>query len=197
MTHKPQNLNSRRFFRILYLNHFIFVLAILITGAFHFIFFKGEIKISELPDLRDQSNLFTLFIFLASVFLGHFIYSRNIKRIKGFHKTEYAQRKNISEKNRLILKMGNYRSALIIQLFFAFVPAILTPWVINIGPTYFLCLILCVVYAIAIIPTKKRAIRTMELKDHEKQRVNNPKAIIARRTFSLGIGNNNNPHWRY
>ena len=197
MKQKSQNLNSRKFFNILYLNHIIFVLVMLTVGAFHFIFSQGNIAVNELVDLKSQTSFLTLFIFITSAFLGHFIYSKSIKRIKSLHKTEYVLQKKMSEKNQLILKMGHYRSAVMVKLFFVFIPIIITPWLVNISPTYFLCLVLSVVYSAAILPTRKRAIRTLELKDAEIQRVNNPKAIIARRTFSLGIGTNNNPHWRY
>ncbi|MEM9361177.1 MAG: hypothetical protein AAGA43_01015 [Bacteroidota bacterium] len=197
MKQKPQNLNSRKFFNILYLNHSIFILVMIAFGAFHFVFFQSKIGSSDFLNLNNQASYFTLSIFILFVFLGYFLYSKNIERIKNLHKNEYVLQKKISEKNQLILKMGNYRSAILIKLFFVFVPIAATPWLIETSAAYFLGLILSVVYCIAILPTKKRAIRTMELKDSETQRINNPKAVIARRTFSLGIGNNNNPHWRY
>ncbi len=166
-------------------------------GMFHFIFTENKIELTEVLDKNNQNDYFILFIFMASIFLGRYVYSKSLKRLKNMHKNEYIIQKKISEKNQLIFKMGNYRTVHITRLFFVIIPIILTPWIIETGPTYFLCLILGIIYSLAIVPSKKKVIRHMELKDTEIQRINNPTAIIARRTFSLGIGYGNIHNWKY
>ncbi|MEL7270771.1 MAG: hypothetical protein AAGL34_14450 [Bacteroidota bacterium] len=118
-----------------------------------------------------------------------------MKRLTNMHKNAYVVQKKISGKNLLILKMGNYRSAYITRLSFILLPIILSPMIFDIRATYFLCLAANVVYALVMLPTKKSVIRNMKLDESEIERINNPQAIIAKRTFSFGVGHAQ--QWRY
>ncbi|MEO0505929.1 MAG: hypothetical protein AAF090_07225 [Bacteroidota bacterium] len=195
MKNKPENLNSKKFFGILFLNHFIFILIMLGFGAFHFIFWPIEFENIAALDINHQTSYGILSVFIAFIFLSHVIFSKTMKRLKTLDKNAYVIQKKISGKNLLILKMGNFRTALITRLSFVLLPIILSPMIFDIRATYFLCLAANVVYALVMLPTKKSVIQNMKLDESEIERINNPQAIIAKRTFSFGVGNAQ--QWRY
>jgi len=195
MKNKPENLNSKKFFGILFLNHFIFILIMLGFGAFHLIFWPIEFENIAALDINHQTSYGTLSVFITSIFLSHVIFSKTMKRLANMDKNAYVIQKKISGKNLLILKMGNFRGALITRLSFILLPIILSPMLFDIGAIYFLCLAANVVYALAIVPTRRGVIRNMKLDNSEIERINNPQAIIAKRTFSFGVGHAQ--QWRY
>ncbi|MEM6894568.1 MAG: hypothetical protein AAF554_12820 [Bacteroidota bacterium] len=195
MKNKPENLNSKKFFGILFLNHFLFILAMLGLGAFHFIFWPSKLEDMATLDVHYQTSYLILSIFIAFTFFSHVIFSNNMKRLKNMDKNSYIVQKKISGKNLLILKMGNFRTAMILRLFFILIPIILTPMIFEVSPIYFFCLGINVVYALITLPTRRSTIWNLELNESEIERINNPQAIIARRTFSFGIGHAQ--QWRY
>lgn len=195
MKNKPEHLNSKKFFRILFLNHFIFILIMIGFGAFHFIFRPIKFEDIITLDANHLTSYFTLLVFVVFAFLSHIVFSKTMKRIKNMDKNAYIVKKKISGKHLLFLKMGNFRAAMITRLFLILVPIIVTPMILEVGATYFFCLGANVVYAFVVLPTRRSAIQNMELQENEIQRINNPQAIIARRTFSFGIGHAQ--QWRY
>ena len=195
MKNKPENLNSKKFFRILFLNHFIFILIMLGFGAFHLIFWPIKFEDITVLDINHQTSYGTLSVFITSIFLSHVIFSKTMKRLTNIHKNAYVIQKKISGKNLLILKMGQYRTAIITRLSFILLPIILSPMIFDTEAIYFLCLAVNVFYALVILPTRKGVIRNMKLDKREIERINNPRAIIARRTFSFGVGYAQ--QWRY
>ncbi|MCP4181635.1 MAG: hypothetical protein GY756_28045 [bacterium] len=162
-----KQLNTKEYYRLLSLIFYALLAGQIIFACVGFYFVKSGNYIPEFSESKTLFSILVGLIVIEGISVGNYVYKRKISKIK------YSV--------DLKLKMSEYRIANIIR--FAFIEAssifsiilyILSGYtVLLIGST------VTIGYFIFIRPTAEQTLKELKLNTEEKNKLNDPKEIIA------------------